>query len=456
MGVRERYTSLLPYLFFLALRKSTTFFLISMKLLNVFLSQFMQVRKLGRPAKLFLLALLLDGFLISGWSLFFNFYILESGFSLEYLGLINAMPSIAALIFAVPMGMLSDKMGRKRAMLLGFLAANTAMLLILVVRQPLFMLSMAFIWGIGGQLFFLSHAPFMMKVSDDSSRDLLFSVSFGVFPLASTLGNAIAGLLPGLFGRLLGVVVHSSLAYQAVLLVSVISSFLVMLPIALIREPQTRPEAERAVMPMAPRQSIWNVLQRPLTLKLALPNLITGFGAAMLIPYMNVFFAERHHLGNQHLGLLFSLASLLVGLATFIGPRLVGNLGGKIRMIVLVQSASLAFLLLLGFSPLVWPAVVGFLVRGTLMNMAAPLFNAFAMEQTPEAAQGAVNSLRAWVWNVGWAVGPYISGVVQERYGFSPLFIATGVLYAVAITLTWVFFHKYTRREVIPAAAYSD
>jgi MFS family permease len=129
--------------------------------------------------------------------------------------------------------------------------------------------------------------------------------------------------------------------------------------------------------------------------------LITGFGAALLIPYLNLFFVERHHVTDQTLGLLFSASALLIGVASFIGPRLVGNLGGKIRMIVLVQSTSLAFLLVLGFSPLVWLAVVGFLVRGTLMNMAAPLFDAYAMELTPEAEQGALNSIRSWAWNFG-------------------------------------------------------
>ena len=338
-------------------------------------------------------------------------------------------------------------------MILGFTAANVAIIVMCSVRQPLVMLAMAFVWGVSGQLYVLSHAPFMMKVSDDSSRDLLFSVSFGVFPLANTFGNAVAGLLPGLFSRLFGVADASALAYQAVLLTSVISSFLVLAPITFIREPQTRLEVERAASPRAARQPVWNVLIRPLTLKLALPNLITGFGAALLIPYLNLFFVERHHVTDQTLGLLFSASALLIGVASFIGPRLVGNLGGKIRMIVLVQSASLAFLLVLGFSPFAWLAVVGFLVRGTLMNMAAPLFDAYAMELTPEAEQGALNSIRSWAWNFGWAVGPYISGLVQAKYGFAPLFINTAVLYGIAIGLTWIFFRPKARRDLEPVTA---
>jgi predicted MFS family arabinose efflux permease len=109
---------------------------------------------------------------------------------------------------------------------------------------------------------------------------------------------------------------------------------------------------------------------------------------------------------------------------------------------VLGQVASLVFLILIGFSPITWLAVLGFLMRGMLMNMVAPLFDAFAMEQTGESEQGTVNSVRSWAYNAGWAIGPYLSGLVQARYGFSPLFAATGFLYLAAILVTWVFFNQ--------------
>ncbi len=77
-----------------------------------------QFRILNRPARLFLVALFLDGLLFSGWILFFNLFIIESGHSREFLGLVNAAPSLSALVLGVPMGLLSDRLGRKRAMIL--------------------------------------------------------------------------------------------------------------------------------------------------------------------------------------------------------------------------------------------------------------------------------------------------------------------------------------------------
>jgi predicted MFS family arabinose efflux permease len=56
-------------------------------------------------------------------------------------------------------------------------------------------------------------------------------------------------------------------------------------------------------------------------------------------------------------------------------------------------------------------------------------------------------------WQAGWAIGPYISGVVQEQYGFTPLFLATTVLYVVAISVMWRFFRNAEERSLPSAVA---
>jgi len=339
------------------------------------------------------------------------------------------------------MGLLSDRIGRKRAMIIGFTLSNFGVLGLSLARSETVMLVMALFWGATGQLFVLSQAPFMMQASDDRTRDVLFSLSMGVVPLASTFGNLLSGYLPGLFSRFLGAP-DSPLAYQAVLLTSVTASFAVLIPLAFVQEPKAA-ERRAASDPLRPKDpSLWTALARPLTLKLALPNLLIGFGAAMLVPYFNIFFAERYAMSDASLGLLFSIGALLIGVGSLVGPRLVGNLGGKVRTVILAEAVSLIFLLAIGFSPWPWLAMAGYLVRGALMNMIAPLFDAYALEQSSVTEHGMVTSVRNVAMNVGWAVGPYVSGLVQQRWGFNPLFVNTAVLYGLAIGITWLFFDR--------------
>lgn len=435
-------------------------------------SMLANLRSFNRPARLFLFATVIDGVVYSAWSLFFNFYILELGFGRDFLGLANAMPSIAMLLLGLPLGLLSDRIGRKRAMVIGVAVYMVAMALQVTVRSPLLLLAAAFLGGASSCFYYLSQAPFMMKVSTPENRTLLFSVNYGFVTLAGTLGNLFAGQLPALFGGWLQVDPGSAQAYQAVLLASVALGTLALVPLLMIREeapaqPGMQPSPPDALQEAQPEASsreltaetaapsLLGVLTQRITWKVSLPNLCIGFGAAILIPYMNVFLRERFSMNDETLGLIFSLSSLLTGVGTIIGPRLAMNLGGKIRAVVLTQGLSLAFLLLLGFSPYAGLASIAFLMRNVLMNMAAPLYSAFAMEQVPENQQGSFNSVKELSWQSGWAVGPYLSGLIQAAAGFTPLFVLTAILYGLSIGFTWLFFRHSEKApkkaEVAPA-----
>jgi MFS family permease len=293
-------------------------------------------------------------------------------------------------------------------------------------------------------------APFMMKSSGEKERTLLFSLNFGLTTLSGALGNLVAGQLPAWFGAWFGVGVESAAAYRGVLVASIFGGGLSLLPVWLIREvrwPGPRVEAPFGLADL-------RGLVRPSVLRMALPNIIIGFGAATLIPYLALFFKGKFPINDGQLGLLYSLGAITTGLATVIGPRIAERLGGKVRAVVFTQGVSVAFLLVVGFAPVYWVSGLAFLVRGALMNMSNPLYSAFAMERTPERERAAVNSVMQLMWEVGWTVGPYLSGVVQARYGFAPLFLSTAGLYGLAVALTWAFFHTAEARPAErPAAA---
>jgi MFS family permease len=312
-------------------------------------SSIQQLRSFQRPARLFLLATTLDGIVFSAWSLFFNFYILERGFSKDFLGLVNAMPAVATLLLGLPAGLLSDRIGRKRAMVLGVCVSIIGMGLQVTVSSPTLILAMAFLTGAASSLYFLSQAPFMMKASDKDNRTLLFSLNFGLVTLAGAVGSLFAGQLPALFGSWLDVSPSSAAAYQAVLLVSVALSFLTLIPLLMINEGGKKTKNERrtteedthlshVLRSSSALKDLKLVLSKPLTHQLALPNLCIGLGAAILIPYINVFFRERHAMPDSTLGVMFSLSAILTGVGSIAGPRLASNLGSKIRAVVLTKA----------------------------------------------------------------------------------------------------------------------
>jgi MFS family permease len=319
-----------------------------------------------RPnARLFLLATVINGITLSGFQLFFNIYLRTRGFDFDSIGLLNAIPSGAALIVGVPMGLLSDRIGARRAMLIGLGVATLAAWALVTSESIFLMVVMSAIMGVANSLYFLSMAPFMMKASGEKERTLLFSLNFGLTTLSGVVGNLLAGQLPAWFSAGLGVGAESAAAYQAVLVAAIFGGGLSLLPVWLIREvrwPGLRRE------PPISLQDLRNLI-RPGVLHMALPNIIIGFGAATLIPCLALFFKATYAVGDGALGLLYSLGALTTGVATVIGPRLAGRLGSKVKAVVFTQGASVAFLLVLGFAPFFWLSAAAFLVRGALMNI---------------------------------------------------------------------------------------
>jgi len=412
--------------------------------LSSFIDRYFPYKTFSRPARLYLLSVVISGIIFSAWQLFFNLFILARGYDKVFLGLINAAPWIAGLFFSLPLGALSNRMGRKNAMVAGMGVDFAMRALQVVVQSPELLVIVSFLEGIGFTLLIVSEAPFLMAASDDKNRSLLFSLNFGLLTLSSAVGAVFAGQMPSLVAGRMNVSPESSTAYGAVLLFSLLIGVFSFWPLLRIDEREIHDNKTREQ-----KSSILSALKKPLVWKLFLPNLILGFGAAILIPYMNVFFTEKFLLSSAALGVLFAISSLLTAIGSILGPALAQWMRSKIKAVVTVQGASLGFLVLIGFSPVSWVAELAYLVRGTLMNMASPLYSAFSMEVSEPQDQGAVSSMLNISWQAGWAVGPILSGFIQQDYGFAPLFIATVILYTISTILVWLFFGD-TENRIAP------
>jgi predicted MFS family arabinose efflux permease len=303
----------------------------------------------------------------------------------------------------------------------------------------------------------------MMENSSERERTLLFSTSFGLSALSGFVGSLVGGQLPRWMSSVFVLTLDTAPAYGAALLISPALNLLAMFPLLWMREASRPTWNLRLVVPNArlvtlAAEDIWRQFKaapvltwrglrhRQVIVKLLAPNAIISVGAALLIPYMNVFFRERHHVPDGTLGVIFALSSMVTGVATLAAP-LLAQRWGKIRSVALAQAASLPFLLIIGFAPSLPLAVLAFWFRGALMNLGGPIYSAFTMEHVTKDERATVNAFSSVTWNIGWAVCPYLSGLVQQRWGFGPLFVMTSVLYGLAAALTYVFFAGGELRE---------
>lgn len=432
--------------------------------------------KLRPDARLYLLhaGLLTLGLAIGG--LLFNLAIVALGYAelrvalpllgeRSFLGLINSLPALLAALTSLPIWWLVSRSGPLPALLLGSALQAVFLLIIAFADSWQILLLAALITGPAAVLYQVSAAPLIMQQSSTADRDLLFSLNAGINIGVAGLGSLLGGLLPGLAAALLGTAPQSPQAYRVVFGVAGLTALVSLLPLLVLyrsRSEGRKTKDESGVedpLKLGTTQRESSVIHAlPLTahrppslvrrlpsliplLPFALPPLIISCGAALFIPYLNLYFQQRYGVPDAWLGAIFAAIGVTTGLAT-LGAPIISRRFGRMPSVVLTQALAVPCLLLLGFTPLLGLAVGSAVLRGALMNMASPLYDAEAMERAPADLRPTLIGLINGAFSVGYTFAPAISAEIQLRAGFTPIFVITAICYASAAALTYALFVK--------------
>ncbi|MCI2430722.1 MFS transporter [Candidatus Acetothermia bacterium] len=409
--------------------------------MSLFTDYLDRLRAFSAPAKRFLLANVLVGLGSSLFWLFFNIYVLQLGHKQDFIGLLAAIPPLAVALFSVPAGALGDRVGYRRALLWGGILVALGMLGAVVFAQPFILIISMVLTGMGSALWQVVSAPFMVEESREHERTHLFSVQFALMTASGFFGSLLGGALAPLFAQVTGGVSQNALVYQLTLTVAVALALLGLFPLLGL---------PRMNLQHRERRSVRTKLDTPyaLLLKLLLPNLLLGLGAGLFIPFLNIFFKLHFHVSDGTLGMLFAGGALAMALASLTAPLLAHRIG-KVSAMVWTQALSIPFLVAMGVVPVLEVAVAGFLIRGALMPMSAPIYSLFLMDQVSPQDRATVNGWATLGWNFCFALSAWLSGYLQVSWGFPTIFVVVCLIYGTSIVLQRVFFTPLERARSV-------
>jgi MFS family permease len=396
-----------------------------------------RVAGFSRNVKLYLGGALVRSSAFSIFGLLFNLYLLSLGFNAAFIGLINTARSIASLVCSLPAGLIADRIGRKRAMLIGFSGVVLVHLSVSIFARGWAILVAYVLMGTLSPLFAASIAPFLTENSNPEERSTLFTLSAALTNLGGFLSTTAGGYLPGWFAPLLKTGPESTLAYRSVMLLSTGVLLLGMIPILLFKStPVKVPSRVYRARPAGRRFSNPRLL-----LKLALPRLLFSFGASLVFPFLNIFFKQRFAVSDATLGWILGLTGLMAVPTMLIGGPVADRLG-RIKTMLCGRILSTPLVLAIGLVPSLPLAVGAHWLRSGFMRVGDPLFRAFAMDQLPEEERATGASLMTMSGDAGGAIAPLVSGLVQVRTGFTPLFWGTTIVYTLGLAAVWGFFMR--------------
>ena len=318
------------------------------------------------------------------------------------IGLLFASFGVALLALSVPMGALSDRLGRKGLMIaaLALLAGTT---LLFAFAQSLPMLFIArMLQGAADAMTWVVGFALIADLYGESERGRAMGLAMAGSTLGVIIGPTLGGWLYEIGGMRLPFFVVACLAALDLVVFAIVT-------------PRTKATGTTGSM-----RDVLSV--RPL----AMCALVVIAGAAtitMLEPVIPLLFESRFGLGPGAIGTLFGLAALSSGAMQPFYGHLSDRWGGRRLMLagLLGSAVMLPFLnLATGFGSAALVMMPLWMVFGMILTPSLAYFAQVASEAGIEA-YGVVYGVYNVAWAVGLMCGPAIGGFLFERIGFGPL-----------------------------------
>ncbi|HWY38089.1 MAG TPA: MFS transporter [Bacteroidia bacterium] len=299
------------------------------------------------------------------------------------------------------------------------------------------------LWGASFTFMQIPILPFVLRYCSVANQTAGIALSYSTWSFAgifSGIGIAILDLIdPVLFDERMVLIIFSLLGFAGIILL-LKAGIQEGLPVTDANE-DTKPSYKLS-------QYDWGAI-----IKALIPTLIIATGAGLTIPVISLFFKQVHHMDKGAFSVISSIAALLVAWGALLVPIIKNRVGYKLAVpttqtLAVVSLVALATTQYYNQMPVaVLIAVVCYLLRQPLMNMAGPMTSEIVMNYVGEKNREIVSSLTAAIWSGSWFISGLISQVMfAHGMQFVNIFLITSLIYSVGVAWYVFLIHDYEKK----------
>jgi len=339
----------------------------------------------------------------------------------QVLGAVFGVYAAMLLFFSIPMGLLSDRVGRRPLIVVGMLLLALATALFgfsttfthLVVARTFQGVSAAATWSAGLAL--------LADTCDPARLGEKMGVALSAVGLGTVLGPVVGGLLFEYAG------------YMATFLVPAVLAASVGLAVLAVPVRTCRPNGSPRRSPVLPRGSFL-----PLAACAAAIVMVSGtYG--VVDPYFPVYLHAAFSASPAAIGLVFAVLAVAAILAQPVAGRIYDRHGGSRYLIgggLLLSGA--AIVAAMQAETLVLAAAAVFVLGITLSCALVPTMPILAGIYRGQGSQGAAYGMYNTFFSIGLSAGPFAGAILAGLWPLSAIFLLQAALLAVMGVLGWL------------------
>ncbi|NQT08624.1 MFS transporter [Candidatus Bathyarchaeota archaeon] len=332
------------------------------------------------------------------------------------LGMIAAIPPLCQAVISIPVGLLCDRIGSKRMLLISMLFAAAGSLLAATAANPIMLVAAISLVYLNTTFYHPASYSFTTRLFTGERRPR----ALGIHGAGGTFGMALGPLTLTIFLGYLGLTWRNVYLFWAIPII--LGTFLVMrVDFGAVEEVEVTRTEERGGSGGA------KSLITPALLTFLVYTAMRTMAMQMIGPFMPIFMVDEKGFTVNQMGLIYSSLSISGLISAPLGGVFASRFGSK-RWLATTISISTVLLGLVAVAPGGWPFVVAYMVYGFSGTLGMAARSDIIARLTPRNQRGLGYSLLFLPGSIMGAISPLVSAKLIEVLGFSQLFpIAIGI-----------------------------
>jgi len=366
----------------------------------------------------------------------FSLYLISLGYNGSFVGLTYSVGTISLGLLSIPVGFISEKIGKKNSFIISRIISLVSLILLLLINNRISILINISLFNISQVFYLISAAPFIADIVSDENRVTVSSFVFSSSLFAVTLGNLIGGFLPFFIIKLFTAQINNSLSLRLSLLLYPLFLIFSLIFIMQIKSRSKSMNEDKLISLHSNRINLKNLSFLKNVKQIIIASVIVSFGVAFILPFFPIYFKLRFNASTQLIGLLFSLSNIPLAFATLLSGRIVRRLGmGK--GIGICHLIGAPFTLLIGFPFNLSIISSSFVMRKILMNLYIPIWDNFFINRVNPENRGTALAINNFAISITGCIGAVLGGIFYTNNLLVYPFIIAAISVFIASLIYW-------------------